>query len=259
MSEELAEQLEIRVFDSPEGVAFAAAESFVGRASATPRGRQFRVALSGGSTPKRLFSLLANAPYRDEIAWDRVHLFWGDERTVPPNHTDSNFGAADAGLISQVPIPAENVHRIRAELSDPREAALQYETELRRAFGLADGEIPRFDLALLGMGADGHTASLFPGSETLEEEVRLAVAVWVEELKTHRITLTCPVLNNSACILFLVTGAEKAVTLREVLESEDDPPAYPAQLIQPVDGELLWYVDRAAAAELLPGGMSFAE
>ncbi|MGD2216983.1 MAG: 6-phosphogluconolactonase [Gemmatimonadales bacterium] len=243
----MGSELSIRVFQSADLVAEAAAEVFVRAArQAVDSARLFNVALSGGSTPVRLFKLLAAEPYRDRIPWHDVHLFWGDERTVPPDHPDSNFGAAHDALLSKLELPRHNVHRIRAELADPREAAAEYEAELRRHFGLAEAETPRFDLAYLGMGTDGHTASLFPGSEALEERHRLAVAHWVEELGGHRITLTPPVLNSAACILFLVTGGEKAETLREVLEGAADPPRYPVQLIRPEGGELLWYIDKQA-------------
>ncbi len=237
----------IRVFATAELVAEAAADVFAARAQqAVESGRQLHVALSGGSTPVRLFKLLAAKPYRHAIPWDLVHLFWGDERTVPPDHPDSNFGAAHDALLSKLELPRANVHRIHGEHRDPQQAAADYEAELRRHFRLADGEFPRFDLAYLGMGADGHTASLFPGSEALEERRRLAVAPWVESLGAHRITLTCPTFNNASCVLLLVTGGEKAETLREVLEGPAEPPRYPVQLIRPESGELHWYVDRGA-------------
>ncbi len=237
----------IRIFDSPDLVAEAAADVFVARArQAVESGVALHVALSGGSTPLRLFKLLAAVPYRDAVPWDRVHFFWGDERTVPPDHPDSNFGAANEALLSKLELPEANVHRIHGEHRDPQEAAADYEAELRRHFGLADGEFPRFDLVFLGMGADGHTASLFPGTEVLEERRRLAVAQWLETMSAQRITLTCPVFNNAACILLLVTGGEKAETLREVLEGATDPPRYPVQLIRPEGGELNWYIDESA-------------
>jgi 6-phosphogluconolactonase len=237
----------IRVFENVDLVAEAAAELFARAArQAIEAGRLFNVALSGGSTPKKLFKLLAAAPYRDRIPWDGVHLFWGDERTVPPDHPDSNFGAANDALLSKLDLAQGNVHRVRAELRDPEEAAAEYEAELRRHFGLAEAEFPRFDLAYLGMGADGHTASLFPGTEALGERRRLAVAQWIERLGAHRITLTCPTFNKASCILLLVTGGEKAETLREVLEGATDPARYPVQLIRPEGGELNWYIDEAA-------------
>ncbi|NIN70674.1 MAG: 6-phosphogluconolactonase [Gemmatimonadetes bacterium] len=238
----------IRIFESAEQVAGAAADVFVATArGAVESGRLVHVALSGGSTPVRLFKLLAAEPYRDAVPWQRVHFFWGDERTVPPDHPDSNFGAANEALLSKLELPRENVHRIHGEHRDPEEAAADYEVELRRHFGLADGEFPCFDLVYLGMGADGHTASLFPGSEALAERRRLAVAHWVERLGAHRITLTCPTFNSASCILLLVTGGQKAETLREVLEGPAEPPRYPVQLIRPEGGELHWYIDNGAA------------
>jgi 6-phosphogluconolactonase len=246
--------LEIRVFEDAEAVAGAAADEFLRRAVAkSGSGAPFSVALSGGSTPKRLFALLAREPYRTELPWESVHFFWGDERTVPPDHPDSNFGAAREILLSEIAVPEGNIHRIQGELEEPARAAAAYEESLRRFFQLPAAGIPRFDLAFLGMGADGHTASLFPGSEALGEARRLVVAPWVERLGAHRITLTCPVLNNASCILFLVSGAEKAERLKAVVESEGRDPLYPAQLVRPTRGELYWYVDRAAAAALAEG------
>lgn len=241
----------VRVFDDPAGVARAAAEEFERRAlRKAESGGDFIVALSGGSTPKRLYALLAEPPYADTIPWERVQLFWGDERPVAPEHPESNYGAARGALLSRVPIPPGNVHRIPAEQPDPETAASSYEATLRSFFEFGPDVLPRFDLILLGMGADGHTASLFPGSEALREERRLVVAPWVEAVGSHRVSLTCPVLNNAACIVFLVTGAEKAETLRRVLESDDAGTELPARLIRPRGGELLWFVDRAAAARL---------
>lgn len=245
----------ISLFEGADRLAEAAAELFVARACrAIESGRQFNVALSGGSTPLRLFRSLAAEPYRDRVSWDRVHLFWGDERSVPPDHPDSNFGAANEALISKLALSEQNVHRIRGEADDPQRAAAEYEAELRRHFGLAAAEFPRFDLVYLGMGADGHTASLFPGTEALEERQRLVVAQWVETVSAHRVTLTCPVFNKAACIVLLVAGGEKAETLREVLESAPDPPRYPVQLIRPENGELHWYIDKEAGRLLDPRG-----
>ncbi len=242
---------EVRVLDDPTRVARAAAEEFARRAQRKAKaGGDFAVALSGGSTPQRLHALLAQPPYRDRIPWDRVHLFWGDERAVPPDHPDSNYGAARAALLESVAIPAGNIHRMEAENPDPQAAAAAYERTLRAFFGLSADGLPRFDLVFLGMGADGHTASLFPGSEALWERQRLVVAPWVDAVGSHRVSLTCPVLNNAACIMFLVTGAEKAETLRRVLENDEATVDLPGRLIAPRDGELVWLVDRAAAASL---------
>ncbi|HSG81591.1 MAG TPA: 6-phosphogluconolactonase [Gemmatimonadota bacterium] len=248
---EMPAEPRVRVFQDPDAVARAAANEFARLAAARAEAAgTFNVALSGGSTPRRLFTLLAGEPYAGQVPWTHVQFFWGDERTVPPGHPDSNYGMAREALLSRVPSPAANVHRIQGEL-DPDEAARAYESEIRHCFQLGAEQLPRFDLALLGMGADGHTASLFPGSPALREQRRLVVAPWVEKLETRRVTLTCPVFNNAAFILFLVTGADKAETLRAVLEGPGD--RYPAQLIRPAQGELYWYID-SAAGRLLEGG-----
>jgi 6-phosphogluconolactonase len=206
----------------------------------------FTVALSGGSTPGPLYALLANScePYRRRVAWDRIHFFWGDERHVPPDSPESNYRMAEEWLLSRVPVPAGNIHRIQGELPDPGEAADEYERDIRRHFHLAGSERPRFDLIFLGMGEDGHTASLFPGTAILHERERLASAVWVDKMRSHRISLTPPVLNNAASVIFLVSGVDKAVTLDAVLNGPYRPDLLPAQLIRPVNGRLLWLVDR---------------
>lgn len=236
----------IVVFDDPEKLARAAAEKFVelARESIRDHGR-FSVALAGGSTPARVYELLGSE-FKDQIDWSRVHLFFGDERPVPPDHPDSNYRMAYEKLISRVPIPAENVHRMIGEA--PEESARAYEEELRRHFS---GEAwPRSDLIYLGLGDDGHTASLFPGTAGLKEDNAWVVSNWVDKLKTHRITLTPPVLNRSAHVVFLITGKNKADPLREVLEGSFDPERLPAQLINPEEGTLEWFVDRDAAGML---------
>jgi 6-phosphogluconolactonase len=210
----------------------------------------FAIALSGGSTPRRLYAVLATMPYRVKVPWDRVHFFWGDERHVPPDHPESNYRMAYEAMLSKAPVPPENIHRIRAEYPDAEKAAEDYEQELIRAFGLEQGELPEFDCVLLGMGQDGHTASLFPATEALEEQGRLVVANWVEEFSSHRITLPAPVLNNADLVLFLVKGEEKADTLKAVLEGEERPKKLPSQLIKPAHGRLIWLVDEAAASRL---------
>ena len=179
-----------------------------------------------------------------------IHFFWGDERHVPPEHPDSNFGAARAALLDHVPVPPENVHRVPAELPDADAAARIYEDELRRWLAPPPGQPPRFDLVLLGLGADGHTASLFPGSAALDETERWVVAPWIEKLAARRITLTLPVLNAAARVLFLVSGRDKAAALRAVLAGPRRPRELPAQAVAPHDGEVTWIVDREAASEL---------
>lgn len=229
-----------------------AAELFVTLAqrAAEVEGNRFTVALSGGETPKRLYTLLSTAPYAAQIPWERVHVFWGDERHVPPDDPESDYLMAYEALLSKVPIPAENVHRIRAELPDAAEAARSYEQDLRGFFSLQPDELPRFDLILLGMGPDAHTASLFPGVDALHDTERLVAAPWVEKFNTYRITLTPRVLNNAATVAFLVSGAGKAAVLRDVLEGPRQPDLFPAQLITPANGALLWLLDEAAAAQM---------
>lgn len=247
----------LRILEDPQAVAFAAASALVTRAldAIAARGR-FTVALSGGDTPLRFYSALAarieaGAPGANAVAWDQVHVFWGDERAVPPDHPDSNYRAAHGLLLAHLRVPDANVHRIEAEL-EPGEAAATYEEVLRRQFGLGPGAWPVFDLIFLGLGPDLHTASLFPGSAALDERERLVVAAWSPSVDAHRITLTPPVINHARAVMFLVTGGEKATALRRVLETEPDPMRRPAQVVRPVDGELIWLVDRAAAAELSP-------
>ena len=195
-----------------------------------------------------LYQLLAGS-YAHSIPWGQVFLFWGDERHVPPDHPDSNYRVANKALLSKVPVPMENVFRIHAEENATR-AATDYEQTLKTFFQLKPGEVPRFDLILLGMGSDGHTASLFPDTAVLQEQSRLVVAHWIDKLQTYRITLTLPVLNNSACVMFLVTGGDKADVLREVLETDSSGAHFPSKLIQPKNGRLLWLIDRAAASAL---------
>lgn len=210
---------------------------------------RFVVALSGGSTPKGLYSLLSMPEFRNQIPWPQVHFFWGDERCVPPNHRDSNYGLAYERLISRVPIPGENVYRIKGE-EDPQIAAFDYEKALRKFFALSARDLPRFDLIFLGLGEDGHTASLFPGSEVLPEKRRLVCAAYVKSLKSNRLTLTLPVLNHAANVFFLVAGEDKASALRDVLHGKNNPCLLPAQGISPKKGRLVWFVDEAAASLL---------
>ena len=205
---------------------------------------RFAVALSGGNTPRAVYSLLAEQHSAD-LPWDRVHVFFGDERYVPPDHVDSNYRMAREALLSRVPIPPENVHRVRTEL-DPESAARDYETQLQAFFGVSNQSVPQFDLIMLGLGDDGHTASLFPGTSALAETKRLVVAVWVEKFKTFRLTLTFPVVNRAAEVLFLVAGQGKAQVLKDVL-SPSAASLLPAQRVQPTDGHLLWLVDHDAA------------
>lgn len=238
----------VQVFDDAEAVARGAAERFVelGQAAIDARGC-FSVGLAGGSTPKRAYELLASEAYREQLNWSKVHIFFGDERCVPPDHSESNYRMANEALISRVSIPPPNVHRING-LGDAVANASLYEDELRTFFNPASW--PRFDLVLLGMGDDGHTASLFPGTKALVEPRAWVVANWVEKFGAFRITLTAPAINHAANIAFLVTGATKAERLLEVLRGALDPEKLPSQLIQPLDGSLFWLVDKAAAGRL---------
>lgn len=238
----------IVVLNNPEEVARSAADRFVnlGQVAISERGR-FGVALAGGSTPKRTYEILASEAYRDRVAWSQVHIFFGDERCVPPDDPQSNYRMAHEAFLSRVPIPAGNIHRLRGEI-DAAEAAHLYETELRSFF--AGAEWPRLDLILLGMGDDGHTASLFPGTAALQETRAWVVANWVEKFNTFRVTLTAPAINHAAHIAFLITGAGKAKRLVEIMRGAREPERLPAQLINPVAGSLEWILDQAAAALL---------
>jgi len=211
---------------------------------------RFTVALSGGSTPKHLYSLLAAPGYKERIPWNNVHLFWGDERCVPPDHPESNFRMAQEALLSKIEIPAENIHRMRGE-GQPQTAAAEYEQELQRFFGLKSGALPRFDLILLGIGEDGHTASLFPGNEALNQTNHLVVAPFVAKLNSHRLSLSLPVLNNAANVWFLVTGASKADAVKEVFSASSD---LPAARVNPVNGNLIWYITQDAAPGIIAPG-----
>ena len=238
----------ISIYQTGEEVARAAADRFVDiAAKSISNSGRFSVALAGGSTPKRAYELLASKEYRDRVAWPKVHLFFGDERAVPPTHRDSNYRMASEALISHVPIPAQNVHRMLGEGDVVANASL-YEDDSRNFF--EPSPWPRFDLVLLGMGEDGHTASLFPGTTALREREVWVTANWVPKINAYRITLTSPTINNAANILFLVTGASKSAPFVEVLRGPADPERLPAQLIQPINGTLLWLVDKAAAVRL---------
>jgi 6-phosphogluconolactonase len=231
---------------------FEAAAQIVVQAVSIKRelGHSYSVALSGGSTPQRLFARLAADPYRGKVDWSSIHVFWGDEREVPPDHADSNFRMAKEHLLDRVPIPPDQVFRMEGE-RPAQEAAVRYEDVLQRAFSLKNKEVvPCFDLILLGMGPDGHTASLFPKTSVLEETKQWVAAPWVEKLHTHRITLTPPVFNAAHRILFVVSGLDKAQAAQAVLEGPSQLRQYPAQLVNPVQGEVIWLMDREAASQL---------
>jgi 6-phosphogluconolactonase len=244
-----AAELNVFVFDDAESLARRAAARIaeVARESIEARGL-FTIALSGGSTPRRVYELLAGEEFRESIDWPNVHVLFGDERMVPPDNAESNYHMASEALLSHVDIPPENVHRIDG-VGDAAANASAYELEMRGLFG-DDADWPRLDLVLLGMGDDGHTASLFPGTSVLNE-TRLWVAPnWVEKFGAWRVTLTAPAINAARRVTFLVTSSAKAARLREVLKGERDPARLPSQLIQPSDGILEWLADREAASRL---------
>jgi 6-phosphogluconolactonase len=214
----------------------------------------FIVALAGGSTPKALYSMLSDDPaYSSKIPWNKLHFFFGDERHAPPDSPESNFHMANETLFSKGLVKPEQITRIKGEYADTEKAALEYEQALRAYFKLRDGEYPRFDLVLLGMGDEGHTLSLFPGTRALHATNRIVVRNWVGKLFTERITLTAPAANQANRVIFCVTRADKALALKAVLEGPYEPEQLPAQLIQPVNGTLLWLVDRGAGSMLAPG------
>jgi 6-phosphogluconolactonase len=241
---------ELRRLTTPQDLFQAAGEEVIRAATdaVEQRGR-FSIALSGGSTPRNLYTLIA-ANASASLPWDKMFFFWGDERHVSPDNPDSNYRMAKESLLSKVPIPGANIFRVPAENPDVSAAAEAYEQTILKFFAVNPGEFPRFDLILLGMGPDGHTASLFPETEALREKSRLVRANWVEKLKTSRITFTLPLINAARCVTFLVSGIDKAPALHEVFEGNAPGDKYPSKLVSPSEGKLIWFVDRAAASEL---------
>ena len=239
---------ELRIFDDLEKLSQYAAKLFAQQAakSISERG-QFLVALNGGNTPMRLFQLLAT-DYRDKIDWSKTHIFWGDERSVLPDDPGSSFGQARELLLSHAPIPASNIHRIKGELG-PAEASKEYSVTLKN-FGSPPLDWPRFDLVYLGMGEDGHTASLFPGSPVNMSEPTIPVTAHYQDRPANRVSLTPIVFNTARKVAFMATGEKKAITLAEVLSARYNPEYYPAQRIDPKEGKLIWLVDEAAASKL---------
>ena len=217
------------------------------------QGDSVHAVLSGGNTPRGLFQLLAAEPFAGIVPWQDIHFFWADERNVPPGNPDSNYGVARQLLLSRVPVPPASIHRIPTGDGTAIEAADLYQRTLRETLPAANG-LPRLDYALLGLGANGHTASLFPHRPSLRERQRLVVADHVEEVNSWRVTLTAPLLNNAAQLTFLVTGEDKAMVVRQVITGERDPEATPAQLIAPSNGMLTWILDSAAAGRLIRPG-----
>ena len=245
---------EVRILADANAIAQTAAAEFLEVARKAVQEKDlFCVALSGGSTPKALYGLLLNNPMLQAmVPWSKTQFFFGDERHVPPDNPESNFRMATEAMLAKAPVDAKQVHRIKGEKRNAAQAAEEYEEDLRASFRLADGQLPRFDLVLLGMGPEGHTASLFPGTKALREERRLVVSNWVGKLYTDRITLTPPVLNNAARVIFMVHGEEKAPALKAVLEGPYEPEQLPAQIIRPKEGKVLWLVDPTAAGMLAP-------
>jgi len=246
----MSSSVEIRTLTTPQELFEAGAElvAHTAKEAVEERGR-FTLALSGGSTPRNLYNLLATNA-RTSLPWDRMFFFFGDERHVPPTDNDSNFRMANEAMLSKAPVPQANIFRVPAENPDASAAAEAYEQSLQKFFALEPGQFPVFDLILLGLGPDGHTASLFPGTAALQDKTRLVVANWVEKFNTFRITFTLPVLNAARCVAFLVSGTDKAPALESVLQSDAPGEQYPAKLVHPANGKLIWLVDRAAASGL---------
>ncbi|HVA41505.1 MAG TPA: 6-phosphogluconolactonase [Candidatus Binataceae bacterium] len=242
----------IIVLDDPESVSVHAAEEIVhysGEAVCTHG--EFTIALAGGSTPARVYELIAER-FKLSVDWKEVQVFWGDERCVPADDPRSNYAMANRAMLSKLPLKPAQIHRIPTELA-PEAAALAYEQELKRAFNLGDGEFPRFDLIMLGLGDNRHTLSLFPGDTgALAETRRLVIPVTVQAEPPLRVTFTVPVANHAQRVMFVATGTAKAAAVRDVIEGPRDPTRFPAQLIAPEDGEVVWMLDKAAASLLSP-------
>lgn len=236
--------MEIKIFENVEKLNNFAAGKFVeiAKDSVEKRG-QFTVALSGGSTPKKLYALLAEEPFRSKIEWGKIQFFFGDERFVPKDSEESNYRMANEALFSKVEIPNENIHEFQTENGEAKIVAELMKSEIRKVFELKENEFPRFDLIFLGMGADGHTASLFPETTALKEDKRIVVENYVPEFETFRLTFTFPTINNARNIIFLIAGQDKAETLHEVLEGEFQPDKFPSQSVKPTNGNLLFLTD----------------
>lgn len=247
----------IQVASDPAALNPIVAAYIIAQANDAIRARGvFHVALSGGSTPKGLFSLLATDDLlRAQMPWDKTHVWWSDERTVPPDNPDSNYKLANDLMLSRVPVPAENIHRIQGEL-EPAYAADKYESEIRRILN-APSTIPQFDLLHLGIGPDAHTASIFPGTRAIHESTRLVMSNWIGKLYVWRVTFTPPLINNARAVFFLATGDDKAVPLKGILEGPHEPDQLPAQLVQPASNNLVWFLDQKAAARLSPEILKF--
>ncbi len=241
----------ISVYPDVQNLMLAAAEHVIAQASLAIKSRgRFTIALAGGSTPKSLYHLLASPAYRTRIEWENVEFFWGDERHVPPDHPESNYRMANEAMLRPLGIPEKHIHRIQGELPKAQEAAEHYEEALRTAFTVTNSVVPRLDLILLGMGPDGHTASLFPGTAAVHESTRWVVAPWVEKFQSFRITMTPVLINQARHTTFLIAGREKAEVLQAVMEGPYQPDVLPSQAINPTSGTLTWLLDQGAAGNL---------
>ncbi len=245
---------EIIVLDDAQALSVRAAEEIVHvSGEAICMHAQFTLCLTGGNTPANTYSLIGTR-FHLSVDWKEVHFFWGDERCVPPDNEASNFGMANRTLLSKLPLAPSQIQRMRGE-DPPAAAAAAYEKDLKEFFSLGAGELPRFDLVLLGLGDNAHIASLFPGSPLINERVRMVADAEVDAPQRHRITLTPPVLNNAARVMFIVSGVKKAQAVKDVLQGPQDPSRFPAQLIEPTEGTVMWLLDKAAAS-LLSGSLS---
>ncbi len=245
-------EVTVKVYPAPTDVARAAAALFASAAAEAVKARGVaKLAISGGSTPKTMLQMLASQdePFLKTVPWDKIELFWVDERCVGPEDPESNYGMTKTAMLDRVPLPAERIHRMEGEL-DPEVGASKYEAEIRNTFKLEGAETPTFDLVLLGMGPDGHTASLFPHTEALDEMARICVANHVPQKDSYRVTLTWPVINQGRTVAFLIEGAGKADVLKEVFLGAYQPETYPSQLIRPASGRLTLLLDEASSAKL---------
>jgi len=248
-----SQETEVCVFSDNHSLIQAAADHVIQKGlQAIKTKERFTIALAGGSTPKNLYALLASPDYRSRLDWRKAEFFWGDERHVPPDHHESNYRMAYETMLSSFAVSEKHIHRIHGELPQAQEAADRYEKVLRSRLGDASSHPPPLNLVLLGMGADGHTASLFPGTDAIQETSRWVSAPWVEKFQTFRITMTPALINRAQHVTFLVSGREKANALREILEGEFQPDLYPAQIIRPATGKLTWLIDEEAAGSLSP-------
>ncbi len=250
-SSELAKKQTILVSRDTENAYVLAAQLFVRLAEEAIAARDvFTVALSGGSTPKKLYELLASQEWRSKIPWNKVEFFWGDERYVPPTDEASNFNMTQKAMLSKVPVPAERIHRVMTETASAEAAADIYEDDIYRVVAGGSHSMPEFDLIWLGLGTNGHMASLFPHQAALHEASRLVVAEYIEEVKMVRVTMTVPLINAAKNVVFVTLGADKASVLKKVITGKYDPETLPAQLVHPNPGKLTWILDPAASAKL---------